>query len=190
MNLKNLNTKFLGRENYFYNSIDSTQKEIWRLYDKNYQSGVLVSTGIQTDGIGTHGRVWYTEQVNNIAFSFLIRPNCNITYLDGLTKEIAVIIVDIFKNKYGIELGIKEPNDIVYKNKKLGGILIQTKTEKEVVKALVIGIGINTSQVDFNADIKNIATSIKKEFDIEINVEDFIETFCNIFETKLLERID
>jgi len=56
---------------------------------------------------------------NNIAFSMFLEMNCNIGNLDGLTVKIAQIILDIFKTDYKINLKIKEPNDIVYNNKKM-----------------------------------------------------------------------
>ncbi len=189
MQLENLKTKFLGRNSIYYSEIDSTQSEIWRLIESNTTpNGTLVFANIQNKGIGTHGRVWHTDEANNIAFSFFIKTNCNIQSLDGLTIEIANIIVDIFKEQYGISLKIKKPNDIVFNNKKIGGILTQTKVIKEKVKYLVVGIGINTKKEKFTEDIKNIATSIKKEFGIEVDTKKFIAEFCNRFEEEIENR--
>lgn len=189
MQPKNLKTNFLGRNIIFYKEIDSTQSEIWRLVEnKSIEDGSLVIADIQTNGKGTHGRIWHTDEPNNIAFSFFIQMDCNIKKLEGITTKIAQIILDIFKTKYGINLEIKEPNDIVYNNKKIGGILTETKLISENVKYLVVGIGINTSKQQFSSDIKNIATSIKKEFGINIEVEDFIAEFCNRFEKEIIKR--
>ena len=49
-------------------------------------------------------------------------------------------MVEVFKQIYNICLDIKIPNDIVYKGKKLGGILTQTKLRGQKVEYLVIGI--------------------------------------------------
>lgn len=190
MQLNNLNTKFLGKKIYYYNIIDSTQKEVWRLYKQNAPSGTLVMAGIQTNGIGTHGRIWHTDKENNIAFSFLITTDTNVKKLEGITLKTAQIVLEVFKEKYGISLEIKEPNDIVYNNRKIGGILTETKVSLENVKAIVIGIGINTSQTIFDKSIQEIATSIKKEFGINIDIEIFIEKFCEKFEKEILERIE
>lgn len=190
MQLENLQTKFLGKNTIYYNEIDSTQTEIWRLIKKHSSpNGTLVFADIQTKGVGTHGRVWHTDEKGNIAFSFFIQMDCNIKKLDGLTIQIANIIVDIFKKQYGINLNIKKPNDIVFNNKKIGGILTETKLVSENVKYLVVGIGINTIKENFTNDIKTKATSIKKEFNIDVNVREFIVEFCNIFENVILERI-
>ena len=190
MQLNNINTVFLGKTNYYYYSIDSTQSEIWRLYEKGTPNGTLVMSEIQTNGKGTHGRNWHTDEANNIAFSFLIEANCNIEKLEGLTTKIAEIILKLFKESYNISLNIKQPNDIVYNGQKIGGILTETKVTCKKVKVLVIGIGINTNQVVFNKEIENIATSIKKEFNIEINSKEFIKKFCEEFEKEIIERIE
>lgn len=189
MQLENVKTKFLGKNSIFYNHIDSTQNEIWRLIEsKNTPNGTLVFADIQDKGIGTHGRVWHTDEANNIAFSFFIRTDCNVQKLKGITIEIAKIIVDILKKEYEINLNIKEPNDITFNNKKIGGILTQTKVVNEKVKYLVVGIGINTNKEKFTDDIKYLATSIKKEFEIDVDTKRFIAEFCNQFEKEIEKR--
>ena len=191
MQLKNLTTNFLGRNSIFYKRIDSTQDEIWRRLKKgNINNGTLVMADIQEFGRGTHGRVWHTDEEKNIAFSFFIELNCNIKKIEGVTTDIAEIILNILKEDYKIELEIKQPNDIVYHGKKIGGILTETKLASEQVKYLVVGIGINTLKMQFTDDIKELATSIKKEFELEIDAQEFIAKFCNKFEKYIVERIE
>ena len=102
----------------------------------------------------------------------------------------AQIILDIFKELYQIELQIKLPNDIFYNGKKVGGILAETKVSGNIVKYIVVGIGVNTCQTKFDAEIKDIATSIKNEFGIDVDRMKIIEEFCNRFENKISERIE
>ena len=189
MKLKKLKTKFLGRNCIYYKTIDSTQNEIFKMIRKKAPNGSLVIADIQTNGRGTHGRTWHTDEKNNIAFSFFAELKCDIRKLDGITLEIAKNIVDIFKTIYKIDVSIKEPNDIVIKNKKIGGILTETKVLSGIAEYIVVGIGINTSKMNFTEDIKDIATSIKKEFNVDVVSEDFIAEFCNKFEKEILKRI-
>lgn len=176
---------------YFYRKIDSTQLEIWRRIEANkIDNKTVVIADIQTNGKGTHGRKWYTDEVNNIAFSFFRQINCEIDKLDGLTTEMAQIILDIFKELYQVNLQIKLPNDIFYNDKKVGGILSETKVSGNIVKYIVVGIGINTCQTEFDAEIKDIATSIKNEFGIDVDRMKIIEEFCNRFEKRISERIE
>lgn len=190
MKLRNLKTNFLGRDFYFYEEIDSTQNEIFRRIKKGQIiNGSVIMADIQTAGKGTHGRIWHTDEKGNIAFSFYIQTNCEIERLDGLTIDIAKILVDMFKEKYKINIQIKEPNDLMINNKKIGGILTQGKINGKYIKYLVIGIGININKKYFTNDIKDIATSIKNEFKVDIDREEVIAEFCNIFEKEINRRI-
>ena len=189
--LENLETDFIGRKEIYYKEIDSTQKEIWRrIENKKIEDGTIIIADIQNNAIGTHGRVWYTDEESNIAFSIYLKSNCRVSNLNGITIEIAQILVNIFKDKYNIKLEIKEPNDLVVNNKKIGGILTETKLNGETAKYMVIGIGINTNKTKFNKEICDIASSIKKEFGIQVDRQIIIEEFCNQFEKNYKEKIE
>lgn len=188
MNNMKLKTKYLGREIFKFKEIDSTQKEVWRRIESgNIRNGNLVITEKQTSGIGTHGRIWDTDK-SNITFSFSLFPNCNIEKLENFTYEIAKILTEIFKDFYNVKLEIKLPNDLMINSKKVGGILTESKLHGSIVKSLVIGIGINTNRNKFPKDLKQVATSIKNEFDIEIDNMQIITEFCNRLE-KYLEKL-
>ncbi len=186
-----INTKFIGKSIEQYKIIDSTQLEIHRrIKQKNIENGLIIMSERQTKGKGTHGRIWHTDEGNNIAFSLYVETNCVYQKLDGITIEIAKTILNVFKKVYHIDLQIKEPNDIVYNRKKIGGILTEAKVLKDKVKYLVIGIGINTNKQEFSEDIKEIATSIKKEFNINVDNILIIEEFCKEFEELLLKIVN
>lgn len=186
--IEGLVTKIIGSEIYYYKEIDSTQKEVWRRLEKNnIKNGTIIMADIQTAGVGTHGRTWYTSQKGNIAFSFVFFPNCKAKKLENITTEIAKTFVQIFYDFYKIKLEIKEPNDLILHNKKIGGILTETKLNGENVKEIVIGVGINTAKKKFEDDIKDIATSIYKEYGIKVDNLRIIKEFCNRFERYLLK---
>ena len=54
---------------------------------------------------------------------------------------------------------------------------------------LLLEFGLNTNQEKFNSEIENIASSIKKEFNINVDRKKFIEEFCNLFEEKMEKGI-
>lgn len=74
----------------------------------------------------------------NLTFSFLLRPNCNIKKLETLTILIAKVIVKVIKDLYDIKLDIKYPNDIVISGKKLGGILTESTTKGETTETVIV----------------------------------------------------
>ncbi len=74
MQLENLKTNYLGKEFIYYKEIDSTQDEIWRrIKNNNIKNGTIIMADIQTKGKGTHGRIWHTDETENIAFSLYIK---------------------------------------------------------------------------------------------------------------------
>ena len=183
--LEKLKTKYIGRNIIYFDEIDSTQKEAKRrIKNQNIQNGSIFIAKMQTDGIGTHNRKWYTEKGANITFTLVLYPNCNINKLKNLTIIIAECIVKSINNLYNINLEIKYPNDVVYNGKKLAGILTESITQKEIVKELIIGIGINVNQNKFEEDVKDIAISLKNILKKDLKKEEIISEFLNIFEEK------
>lgn len=190
MKLTKLRTSYIGRHFIYYDKIDSTQTEIWRLIETDkIVNGTIVMCDIQTAGKGTHGRKWFTDEAGNIAFSMYLETDCTIEKLEGLTFDIAKIIVDILKADYNIDIDIKKPNDLIINNKKIGGILTESKVLSNTAKFLVIGIGINTCKMNFLHELEDIATSIKKEYQIDIDRENFISKFCNELEANINRRL-
>ena len=59
-----------------------------------------------------------------------------------------------------------------------------------MVSYMVVGIGINTNQQKFKNEICEIATSIKNEFNIEVDNKKVITQFCNEWENKLIKRVE
>lgn len=190
MDLEGINTKFLGKKMQYFETITSTQE-----YVKEQEKaltlieGEIIFAERQTAGVGTHQRKWFTGKENNLAFSFALYPNCNISKLDKLTRIIAESLVQAVKELYLITLDIKEPNDIMYKGKKMGGILTESMTEGEKTKKIFIGIGFNVNQETFPGNLGNIATSLKSEFKADFSRKDIIIKFLEIFEERYLDLI-
>ncbi len=185
---KNLHTQFLGQKLIIFDEIDSTQTYI-KERASELQNGLVVIAKNQTAGKGTNGRVWYSEKDKNLTFSFLLKPNCNVKKIENLTVTIAEVIVDTIKEMYGYDLGIKHPNDIILNHKKMGGILTESVLCEENVKQIVIGIGLDINQEKFDEDIKEIATSLKREYKKDFDKYAILTSFLNRFEEKYFSII-
>ena len=185
---KFLKTDVIAKNIKYYKKIDSTQILARKMAEEKTQNGTMVISEIQEKGIGTHDRKWYSENEKNILFTIIIYPKCKLNNLKTLTVDIAKCMIDSVKNLYGIKLEIKDPNDIMCNGKKIGGILTQIVTREEQIKYLLVGIGFNVNQVEFEDEIKDIATSLKREFNKEFSREEIIGKFCNVFEKYLIEN--
>ena len=99
-------------------------------------------------------------------------------------------MIKTIKDLYDIKLDIKYPNDVMCNRKKVSGILTESVTNKEIVKYLFIGIGIDVNQIIFTPEIEQIATSLKKEYNKEFNREEIISSFFNTFEKEYKKLIN
>ena len=165
----------------YYKEIDSTH-----IHAKEIQQDgdcVLIAE-IQTNGIGTKGRIWHTGKENNIAMTIIKHPECKVAELKGLTIQIAEKIQEVIKELYGYELKIKMPNDLILNGKKICGILTECNTIGNKINYIIISLGFNVNEDNFPSELENISTSLYKEtgkiFDKEKITEDFIKALENI----------
>lgn len=187
---KNINKelKIIGKNRIYFSEIDSTQLKAKGLAEEKVENGTIVITDNQINGIGTHDRKWYTSKAKNLTFTLIIYPKCSIEKLNTLTIDIAKIITNAIYMLYNYNLEIKKPNDIVYNGKKMGGILTQITSSGNRIKYLLIGIGFNINQIEFNEELKYIATSMKKEFKKEFSREKILNEILYEFEKYALEK--
>ena len=106
--------------------------------------------------------------------SFLIKNIKDYKMLDGITIKIGKIIHDVLSSKFDLNFEIKLPNDILCNGKKICGILCESSIINNKVNYLIIGIGLNSNQTNFNNEIKEIATSLKNELGYEIDKDELI----------------
>jgi BirA family biotin operon repressor/biotin-[acetyl-CoA-carboxylase] ligase len=126
------------------------------------QHGTVVFTHDQTKGKGQREKQWYSSPRENITLSIIIEP-FDLFIKDQFLLSMSVAIgVHAFFSKYaGEETKIKWPNDLYWRDRKAGGILIENVIKGNDWKHAVIGIGINTNQLTFDG-INNKAVSLKQ----------------------------
>lgn len=146
------------RDIHYFEEIDSTNtyllKELERI------DHVLALTEFQTAGRGRFSRKWISNKYENLMFS-LGFENLSNRILKVLNFYVPLVIADSIKDLYAIDVKIKWPNDIMFDNKKLSGILIESISENLVFQKLVIGIGINCNQTIFPEEIMDRTTSLR-----------------------------
>jgi BirA family biotin operon repressor/biotin-[acetyl-CoA-carboxylase] ligase len=101
-----------------------------------------------------------------------------------ITQETAQSFIEAINNIENVKLTIKYPNDILYKGKKLVGILCEMKCIKDKINYLIIGIGINVNNDIFPDDIEFSATSLKQIFGRQLDKDQIIGFFCNALEKR------
>lgn len=130
----------------------------------------------QTAGKGQRGKGWDTEPGKNIALSLVLEPgNLSAGGRFYLSAVVALTCLEFFSKYAGDETRIKWPNDLYWRDRKAGGILIENVLKGRDWKYAVVGIGINVNQVNFGPDLKN-PVSLKqitgKDFDARLLAEE------------------
>lgn len=108
-------------------------------------SGSVVAVEWQSGGRGRLGRAWHSGLGDALTFSLLWRFECGLAGLSGLSLATGVALMRAF-DELGIEgARLKWPNDIVSKEGKISGILIEAQGDMLGPSAVIIGVGINLS---------------------------------------------
>lgn len=183
--IKNTRTKYIGKNIIYFKEIDSTQKYSKEMVNNNLKNGTIVITDNQTKGIGTNGRNWYSNIGKNITMTITVYPNVDVNKLNNLTIDVARAMQKTIQDLYNINLNIKKPNDLIINNKKIAGFLVETGLIKQKVNYILIGVGFNVNEVEFNIEIKDIATSLKEEFKKDFSREDIIVNFIENLENVI-----
>ena len=138
--------------------------------------------GYQTAGRGQTGNSWESEADKNLLCSILLPPDKNLYFLN---IAVGVAIYRTVRELGISELGIKWPNDIYWRDKKLAGILVENAIIGNEVRYSIAGIGLNVNQTEFVSDAPN-PVSLKQitgnEYDIDQLMKDLLHAVYTVLE--------
>ncbi len=124
-------------------SIASTNTLLLQKAAQGAAHGSCVVTEMQTAGRGRRGREWHANLGGSLTFSLLWRFNQGAGFLSGLSLAVGVALMRGLRHAGVSGAGLKWPNDVLYQNRKLAGILIEVQGDMLGPSAAVIGIGLN-----------------------------------------------
>jgi BirA family biotin operon repressor/biotin-[acetyl-CoA-carboxylase] ligase len=134
--------KSLAAQIEIHDELDSTNSRLLGMAAAAPPAGTVCLAEFQTAGRGRVGRVWQTPFGGNICLSLLWWFEGHAAF-SGLSLAVGVAIVRALRSA-GVEgVGLKWPNDILWRGRKLGGILIEVSGEAHGRYAVVVGIGLN-----------------------------------------------
>lgn len=128
-------------KNFNYKCVNSTNDiAINLIKKKNFKAGFVLAEK-QKKGRGQRGKKWISYKGNLFVSIFFSLEKINLS-LEQLTKINVKLIKKLLSKYYKKKIIIKMPNDILIKKKKICGILQET-VQKNSIKYLIIGIGLN-----------------------------------------------
>lgn len=127
-----------------FSNIDSTNTYLRKYFRTKTEQIPICIAEMQTAGKARLDRTWHSPFGVNLYFSCLWRFHKDLSELAGLSLAISLAIIATL-DELGLkkDLKVKWPNDILWQQQKLAGILIEVNAESHNVSQAIIGIGLN-----------------------------------------------
>lgn len=126
-----------------HDQIDSTNACLMSQAEKAAPSGTLCLAEQQTAGRGRRGRAWVSPFGHNIYLSLLWRYELSPTHLSGLSLACGIAVLRAIRRLGVQDIGLKWPNDILSRDRKLAGLLLEMAGETGGPSLVVVGVGVN-----------------------------------------------
>ena len=123
----------------------STNDDLLEAGKQGAPHGTGLAARAQTAGRGRRGHKW-DSTAGNLLLSIVLRPCVNPAKYSGLAAVSGLAVLEALE-KQGLanEIGLKWPNDLVARGRKLGGILVEAARDNKGMPFAVCGIGVNVN---------------------------------------------
>jgi BirA family biotin operon repressor/biotin-[acetyl-CoA-carboxylase] ligase len=165
-----------------YETIDSTNLEAKRLLDAGAACGLVVTARHQTGGRGRMGRSWLDLPGKSLMFSLV---------LEDLAGFMAAVLTSLSMRATIVGAGgggprLKWPNDLVYEDRKVGGVLCEAyavRGREYVITGLGLNVGYLPGELDISAKLR--PTSLLIEEGRIWDMGELLEGMLRELETRL-----
>ena len=193
---QNLNTKFLGKRVYYFDSTDSTQNFAMKIASNDKENGTVIISKKQTMGRGRMKRKWKSP-TGGIWMSIIIHPKFDVSYTTLVPIATSLALCMAIEKILKIKPELKWPNDVTLKGKKVAGVLVDTSIISNEIENVVLGIGINfkikphelASTIKKTPNFYGVATLVKKNERALPLVHQFLYELENVFQLINSRRI-
>ena len=160
---------------------DSTNNYLKSLNKKKQlDKNTLVWALEQTHGRGQMGTSWNSEADKNLTFSVFRKvERITIDQQFYVTMAASLAVKDVLEKLLIKKINVKWPNDILSDKQKICGILIESVIKKGDLQAVIIGVGLNVNQTEFDSELR--ATSIKNLTGIHFDLEEILHFLISQF---------
>jgi len=159
---RHMNTEIIGKEIIYKEILDSTNSYAFRLALEGAPEGACIIAEAQKAGRGRLNRVWFSPPKENLYISVILRPHIHPSCVYPITFISSLAVYDTIETITGIKPTLKWPNDLLINGKKICGTLLELSTEADMVKFVIVGIGldINMKEKEISEEIEQKATSL------------------------------
>lgn len=155
-------------------TIDSTNTRAMQEAQKGAPHGSVYVAEEQTAGRGRGAHAWHSEPYAGLYISIVVRPQMVPADALWLSLATGLAVQSAIENVTALVADIRWPNDLLFGNRKFGGILTEMNAEATRVRYAVVGIGINVNHGQFPPDLREVATSLRLESDRIVSRQDLL----------------
>lgn len=129
-------------------TIDSTNTYAKQSVTRGRKEPFVVTADLQSSGRGRLNREWKSPLGQDLLFTVAWYPDVPVQHFYRYTLLAALSLHEALSPLLGEKsqnLIIKWPNDLYYRDGKLAGILSEMIAEEQILKTILIGIGLNVN---------------------------------------------
>ena len=173
----NLDSAVIGREIIVLEQTSSTSDAILQISNADSKEGVVVFAEHQTAGRGQRGNRWESAAGKGLWFSILLRPRIDLPSSPQLTAWAAEAISGAIDNEFSLTPTIKLPNDVQIDGRKVAGVLVEMRAQKNAPHLAIAGIGVNVNQSreDFPMELQSRAISLAMALGKQVDRQKFAD---------------
>jgi BirA family biotin operon repressor/biotin-[acetyl-CoA-carboxylase] ligase len=167
--------RIIGRSIVVLEETTSTNDSILQMTSPSTLEGLVVFAEHQTTGRGQRGNSWESATHKGLWFSILLRPKIQIEESAQLTAWTAETVANTIQEQFSLTANVKSPNDVCVDGRKVAGVLVEMRAQKNAPHLAIAGIGINMNHApeDFSEEIRSRVTSLALAVNRQVNREEF-----------------
>jgi len=170
-----LDSAVIGRDIVVVDETTSTNDSILERATPTTPEGLVVFAERQIAGRGQRNNSWESAAGKGLWFSILLRPKIDISASSQLAEWAARTVADTISKEFEIQATVKLPNDVIVAGKKVAGVLIEMRAQKNAPHIAIVGIGVNINHraEDFSEEVRGRAISLAVALDREVDRHHF-----------------
>lgn len=163
---------------HLFDRADSTNTRAHHLLALEGAQPMICVAEQQSSGRGRRGRNWSSPYAQNIYLTLVEPFSGGAQALEGLSLLVGLVLVETLAEAGFTGCQLKWPNDVLYRNRKLAGILIEIGGDLTADCVAIIGVGINVHMRNVDNEITQPWTSLAQhQAQGELNRNELIALF-------------
>jgi BirA family biotin operon repressor/biotin-[acetyl-CoA-carboxylase] ligase len=171
-----------GDRIHHFPELDSTMTEARERARRGCPAFTVVVADRQRRGRGRLERAWRSES-GGLYFTVVVRPELPVQQATWPVFAASLELARLLRERWGVEAGVKWPNDIMVGGRKLAGLLSEMEAEGEMLSFVNIGIGLNVNNNPRGSEPGAVA--LHELTGAPVTRRELLADFLEHFETRL-----